>query len=83
MYDVECTDMLPIPFTQIVEQAAKFLSDKLINNGTPVIGGKITVRTESWNSQDGVTNKSEKTESWGGSHFSFFFFPALCSLSRC
>ncbi|CAG2230849.1 Smoothelin,Smoothelin-like protein 1,Smoothelin-like protein 2 [Mytilus edulis] len=47
------------------EQAAKFLSDKLINNGTPVIGGKITVRTESWNSQDGVTNKSEKTESWG------------------
>ncbi|XP_052073837.1 uncharacterized protein LOC127711762 isoform X5 [Mytilus californianus] len=52
-------------FTKTPEQAAKFLSDKLINTGTPVIGGKITVRTETWNSQDGVTNKSEKTESWG------------------
>lgn len=64
----DCIYFTHNPFNQIVEQAAKFLSDKLINAGSPVVGGKITVRTETWNSQDGVTNKSEKTESWGGSH---------------
>lgn len=82
IYKVVCTNKLPIPFTPIVEQAAKFLSDKLVNAGSPVIGGKITVRTEAWNSQDGVTNKSEKTETWGGSHFfSFKLFIAYSSVT--
>ncbi|KAK3084547.1 hypothetical protein FSP39_015151 [Pinctada imbricata] len=47
------------------EQAANFLTNQLIGAVSPGTAGKITVKTESWSSKDGVTNRSEKTESWG------------------
>lgn len=56
------------------EEAATFLTNQLINTLSPVTSGNITIKTESWNSREGVTNASQKSQSWGGSRTLFFIF---------
>ncbi|WAR02979.1 SMTN-like protein, partial [Mya arenaria] len=50
------------------DEIAPQLAQQIINatQGSPVTGGVISVKTESWSSKDGITRTSEKTESWGG-----------------
>ncbi|XP_033747095.1 LOW QUALITY PROTEIN: muscle M-line assembly protein unc-89-like [Pecten maximus] len=47
------------------EQAAKFLTEQLKNASCIGTEGKISVKTESWSSRDGVTHTSQKSEAWG------------------
>ncbi|XP_048760798.2 titin homolog isoform X6 [Ostrea edulis] len=47
------------------EEAATFLTNQLINTLSPVTSGNITIKTESWNSRNGITNTSQKSQSWG------------------
>ena len=42
------------------------LVKQLISASSPNVSGVLNVKTESWSSKDGITHKSEKTESWGG-----------------
>lgn len=55
------------------EQAANFLTNQLMSTSSAGTSGRISVKTESWNSRDGVTQKTEKTESWGGTQIHIFF----------
>ena len=50
-----------------LEEDAEKLAKQLINSSSPAVSGVLSVKTESWSSKDGITHKSEKTESWGGS----------------
>ncbi|XP_069135255.1 uncharacterized protein [Argopecten irradians] len=47
------------------EQAAKFLTEQLKNASCIGTEGKISVKTETWSSRDGVTHTSQKSEAWG------------------
>ncbi|XP_067684073.1 uncharacterized protein [Haliotis asinina] len=46
-------------------EAMRKLSDQLQTASPPGTSGRLMVKTESWNSADGVVHTSEKTESWG------------------
>jgi len=48
------------------EDTAKRLADTFTKKGLDGTSGVIKVKTESWSSKDGVTNRSEKTKTWGG-----------------
>lgn len=48
------------------EIIANQIARQLINASGPNTGGQVTVKTESWNSRDGIVDKSQKSESWGG-----------------
>ncbi|XP_050410486.1 titin homolog isoform X2 [Patella vulgata] len=51
---------------QPADQAAKELTNKILSNCGYGTSGQISVKTESWNSKDGLVEKSQKKESWGG-----------------
>lgn len=62
------------------EEAATFLTNQLINTLSPVTSGNITIKTESWNSRDGVTNTTQKSQSWGGSNTFSFVLTQRCTV---
>ncbi|XP_041347503.1 smoothelin-like protein 1 [Gigantopelta aegis] len=47
------------------ENVAIHILDQLTNASGPGTSGSISVQTESWNSHNGIVQKSQKTESWG------------------
>ncbi|XP_064612049.1 smoothelin-like isoform X5 [Liolophura sinensis] len=47
------------------DDVANNLANKLQQVTSPYTSGKITVRTESWNSQEGMVKKTETTQRWG------------------
>ncbi|BFZ18190.1 hypothetical protein BsWGS_21229 [Bradybaena similaris] len=47
------------------EVTARELTEKLMRSSGPGIVGHVTVRTEAWNSTNGLVEKSEKSHSWG------------------
>ncbi|CAL1527896.1 unnamed protein product [Lymnaea stagnalis] len=47
------------------EVTAQELTQRLMSVSGPGVSGRITVKTESWNSSDGKVEKSEKSQSWG------------------
>ena len=49
------------------EEAAKSLANTFSKKASYGTSGVINVRTESWNSKDGVTKRTEKSQAWGGS----------------
>ena len=52
-------------FICAAETTARQLADRLKSGGS-TMAGQVTVKTESWNSKDGVVKREEKTQSWGG-----------------
>ncbi|XP_059176220.1 serine-rich adhesin for platelets-like, partial [Physella acuta] len=47
------------------EETAQELTQRLMSASGPGVSGRITVKTESWNSADGKVQKSEKMQTWG------------------
>ncbi|KAL5016448.1 hypothetical protein ScPMuIL_006037, partial [Solemya velum] len=47
------------------EIIANQIARQLIGASGPNTGGRVTVKTESWNSRDDIVDKTQKSESWG------------------
>lgn len=51
------------PFSEDIAERLAGLFEKKALGGT---GGVIVVKTENWNSQDGITHRNEKSQIWEG-----------------
>ena len=49
-----------------VEKNTRQLKEQLNSISGPGSSGSISIKTETWDSGDGVINKTQKAESWGG-----------------
>ncbi len=56
-----------------LEETANRIADNLSSKCFPATSGTIKVKTETWNSRDGLPERSEKSQTFGGIH----------ALSRC
>ena len=49
-------------------ETARKIAETLANRSSPGTSGVIHVKSEAWNSRDGTTDQSQRTEIWGGTH---------------
>ena len=42
------------------------LANTFQSKAFPGTNGLVTVRTEHWNSNDGITHRAQKSQAWGG-----------------